>query len=162
MIYKMKDTAHYREGFDREAGAGRLAAILERDGRLETAAIIADGIQPESPLHPQFTMNADEALQSLWVIEARYLQRSFIVVKTLESGEKREYRAVTPVYTRADADTRRFVSTIDAMADPEYRAQILHRALVDLLSLRRKYADLQELATVFQAIDKVAKVIRAA
>lgn len=156
MIYKMKDAARFRPGFDRDAGAARLAQLLERDGSLEIEAIIQDGVLPDSPLHPQFTMDPDEALRATWEREAAYLQRSFVVVIDT-GGAPREVRAVVPVFTRLDADNRRYIPTVVALSDADYRSQVLQQALTDLLALRRKYADLEELARIFKAIDATAK-----
>ena len=41
------------------------------------------------------------------------------------------------------------------MLDPEARAELLQRALGELLAARRKYHHLQELAIVFRELDKV-------
>jgi hypothetical protein len=161
MVYNFKAGAHFKAGFDREAGATRLATILERDGQLELPAIIADGLEPSSPLHTEFEITPEEAVQAFHEKAADYLRRQFVVIVTDEdTKERREFRAVVPVFTVKDADHRSYVSMITAMSDEEQREQILWSALQELIAIRRKYRDLRELERVFSAIDATAKKIR--
>lgn len=165
MVYDFKQAARFRSGFDRKAGAARLGQLLERDGYLSTDAIIADGLQKDSPLYPQFDIEPAEALQYVREQEARYLQRVFVSVEIVKDGdgETREVRAVVPVYTREHPDERRYISTYEALTDEDYRDQVLARALGEAIAFRRKYAELQELARIFKAIDALAaKVEKAA
>lgn len=160
MVYDFKTGAHFRAGFDKKAGAFRLASILERDGSLELPAIIEDGLDPGSPLHPEFVVSPDEAVAAFHERTADYLRRQFIVIQTNDAGERREFRAVVPVYTAKDADRRSYVSLITAMSDEDLREQILWAALKDLIAIRQKYRDLRELERVFTAIDATAKKFR--
>lgn len=161
MTFKFKDAARFRPGFNREAGAARLAQLLERDGALEVDAIVDDGLKEESPLHPQFAFGAEEALQEAYRREAEYLRRTFVTVIVTPSGEEREIRAVMAVYEQPDDEGRRFISAVRALGDDEYRHQVLETALSELIALRRKYAELEELARVFAAIDRAAKKLAA-
>ena len=161
MIFKFKDAARFRPGFNREAAAARLAQILERDGALEVDAIVDDGLREDSPLHPQFAFSADEALQDAYRREAEYLRRTFVTVIVTPAGDQREVRAVLPVLVQPDDEGRRFISSVRALSDDEYRHQILETALAELVALRRKYAELEELARVFAAIDRAAKRLAA-
>jgi hypothetical protein len=154
-VYRFKSAAHFRQGFDQAAAAVRLGELQERDGGLSIEAIIEEGLRPESPLHPQFSYSSEEALDVVWRTEAQYLRRTFVAVTLMSDGTEREIRAVVPIYDR-DSEERRFITTSIALSDPEYREQVLDQALRDLIALRRKYADLQELARVFAAVDKVA------
>lgn len=155
MVYQFKKAAHFKAGFDRGAAALRLASILERDGYLDTEAIIEDGTNPSSPLFPQFDISPDEAQQQAWERAAEYLRIQFVVIE-VTGDTAREVRAVFPVFTRESPDERRYIPTFDALGDDDYRQQVLDQALRDLISLRRKYADLKELARIFAAIDKTA------
>lgn len=159
MVFRFKSAAHFRAGFNREAGAARLAQLLERDGSLERDAIIADGLQPESPLHPQFDIAPDEALRAAYEREADYLRRNFVTIVKTEGGEPREIRAVVPVRApdAEEDEPRRYVATVFALADPFYRPQVLDQALAEFVALRRKYADLKELSRIHTAIDKMAE-----
>lgn len=48
---------------------------------------------------------------------------------------------------------RAYIHMIDAMSDSRLRAQILARGKQEFSSLRRRYAEYQEFAAIFQAID---------
>lgn len=54
--------------------------------------------------------------------------------------------------THKDTGERVYTGTVDAMNDPEYRAQILQTAIAELNRLRSKYNALSELAQVWDAI----------
>lgn len=162
MVFKFKDAAHFRPDFDKQAGAARLAAMLERDGSLSTAALIKDGQDKRSPLYPQFTHDPAEALRRVWTAEADYLRRAFVTVVPDEKGIAREVRAVVPVYATEDAEERIYVSTVEAMSNEDYRKQVLQDAIDDFIVLRRKWADLEELVGIFRSIDRTAKNLRAA
>ena len=53
----------------------------------------------------------------------------------------------------ASGATRAYIHMIDAMSDSRLRAQILARGKQEFSSLRRRYAEYQEFAAIFQAID---------
>lgn len=152
--YRFHEAAHFRAGFNREAGAARLAELLRRDGELTTEAIITEGLKPKSPLHPQFDIDPDTLLAEAYEHEAQYLRRVFYVY---EPETNREVRATVAVYTRETPEEQSFISTFAALSDEEYRDQVLTQALNEFLALRRKWSDLQEFARIFKAIDSTAK-----
>lgn len=157
MVYSFKEAAHFRAGFNRDAAAARLGSLLERDGYLSNEAIIEDGLREDSPLHPQFSFTADEALAEVHERQAEYLKRTFVtIIREDDDEEAREIRAVVPVYTREHPEERRYIATVEALSDAEYREQVLSQALSEMLALRRKYTDIQEFARIFKAIDAVA------
>jgi hypothetical protein len=155
--YGFKSRAIFPPAFDREAGAQRLASLLEREGDLSIESILRDARRKESPLRSAFTWDAGDALSKVQEQEADYLRRQFVVV-TIERDEVREMRAVVPVIVHDDPDgPRRYIPTMDALSDEAYREQVLRQALKELQALRRKYAELQELAAIFRAIDRASK-----
>lgn len=154
-VYAFKAAAHFPEGFDREAAARRLGELLEAHGDLSTDAIIAEAKPKRSVLHSAFTWDPSVALDKLHEAEAAYLRRTFIVIREQEAGPPREYRAVLSV--KDDNGERRSVATEQALRDPDYRGQVLAQCLRELVAIRRKYSDLEELARVFDAIDKAAR-----
>lgn len=45
------------------------------------------------------------------------------------------------------------------MGDPELRAEVVRQALRELAAIKRKYAELTELADIFSAIDSTMKMV---
>lgn len=99
------------------------------------------------------TWDVEEAAFKHWCEEIRGVVRSIEVIREEAGNEPvrqyhvdRSYRRDTPsAYTSLD----------DQMKDPELRAQLIQRALGELLAVRRKYHALQELAVVFRGIEEL-------
>jgi len=163
MVYRFKDGAHLPKGLQPQEVGERLASIREGDGAGFTPeSVLADAASEASPLHPAFTWDDAQAAAERRLEQAGHLIRSTIYVhRDEETGEEREVRAFFPVIVRGVQESR-YLPIYAAMSDDDYRQQVLERGLGDLLALRRKYQDIQEFARIFAAIDKVAKVIRAA
>jgi hypothetical protein len=70
--------------------------------------------------------------------------RAFVVIETED---------VKPATGRP---VKVYSSKEDALVDPAMRSQLLDRALRELKSWRREYANLKELTDIFNVIDKVA------
>jgi hypothetical protein len=154
MVYKFKPAARFREGFDEDAGANHLGALLEKHGRITREIVRDDALQESSPLYPALTHDATEALRIVNLNEADYLIRQWITVR-IEDGAAREVRAVVPVFVDRDDEKRQYVATMDALSNEEWRKQVIENALREFLNLRRKWADLSELARIFEAIDQL-------
>lgn len=148
-----KDGARFRSGFDREAGAMRLKALLDRHGNLDVDVVIKDAKRETSPLHPAFIWEADEALLHSHVITAQKLLTNFVTVTIAEDGRRDEFRAAVPVRILEDDEKRVYVSRDEAMSNVDYRGQVLTQAKNELFAFQRKYASLKELASIFAAID---------
>jgi len=163
MVYRFKDAAHLPKGLRPQDVGERLASIRESEGvGFTPESVLADAVSEASPLHPAFTWDDAQAAAERRLEQAAYLIRSVTIVYRDEArDEEREVRAFFPVTVR-DAEEGRYLPIYTAMSDDDYRRQVLERGLGDLLALRRKYQDIQEFARIFAAIDKVAKVIRAA
>ena len=52
-----------------------------------------------------------------------------------------------------------YVRTMDALADPLLRRQVLERALKELEAWQRRYSELEELAQLFQAVQAVRQQV---
>ena len=76
-----------------------------------------------------------------------------VIMEDSATGEERTVRAF--VNFRDDSGTPD-TSLYAAMSDKEIRAQILVRAKAEFDSWHKRYQDLEELALVFAAMDKVA------
>lgn len=157
MIYKPRTGAHLPAGVDYQSIGETIARLREDAGGGFTPALVVEEARAEdSPLHRAgFTWDAEAGYQKNLENEARYLIRSIVVVYEDESRVQHEARAFVSV-TERETEEDRYMSFVTAMADEEYRAQIVARALDEAMSWRRKYEDVKEFARIFAAIDRTA------
>lgn len=134
-------------------------------GSVDPEILVEKARSKNNPLHPEIFDKAESD-----AAEAYYLRRAGEVLRaiqvTVKEGPAEPVRAFTPVIMDSAPDASEeeedcpsskmeWVSLEDAMKDPLKRKQVLARALAELQSLRKKYANLKELAGVWEAVDKV-------
>lgn len=161
MIYKRSPYAHaLPDRLDYQVVGERLEHLRETLGAGFAPSRVVEDARPEdSPLHEAgFTWDATEAHQKLLEQEAAYLVRNVISIDTGPDGVERTTRAFVSIVER-ESQERRYLPIVTALSDDEYREQILHTALKEALSWRRKYDELREFARIFEAIDRTAKRI---
>lgn len=128
----------------------RIEIIKTKNGGFVSAEmLVKEAKKKTSPLHGCFTWDDKKAGTLRRLDEARYLLRTITV--EVETDDE-------PVITRA------FVSVTDdpiyttiesAMADVDMRESLLDQAKRELKSFKVKYAQLKELAVIFEAIDSI-------
>jgi hypothetical protein len=154
MIYK------FREGHSAPVPAqvvGERLAELEAADCLNPAALVDDARPEDSPLHPAFEWDDDEAAERYREDQARSLIRSVFVVP--QDGVADTRQAVAFVSVGSPRTGARYVTTSRAMSDADMRASVLADALAAMNGLQVRYGHLNELAEVFTALAKVpAKV----
>ena len=64
-------------------------------------------------------------------------------------------RAFVPVLTEEE-QPKKYITIDEAMADDDFRQQIIQQALKELIAFKTKYGHLKELSEVFTAIDKLS------
>lgn len=102
----------------------------------------------DAPLHNEFEWNDSVAAEAYRETQARHIINCIEIVRE----EKEPVRAFFSI-SRAEPEYRH----IDAiMKEEDKRQALLNMALAELLSFKKKYAQLEELAAVFTAIDEVA------
>lgn len=156
MVYQWKRGA--RVSIDAQVAGERLDAIREANGgALTPAAVVSDARAATSPLHPAFEWNDAAAADKYRETQAAYLIRSVVVVvRETEEKPPSEVRAfVSVVQHENDDDERSYTHVEVAMRDPSMRAQLLARAYAELQSWRKRYADLEEFASVYSMIDEM-------
>lgn len=155
-VYRWKNGSRVKASAQ---AAGEACEALERAGNLTPAALV-DASRPEdAPLHGCFEWNDAKAAERYRESQAAYIIRSveveivgsceptraFVSVEVV--GEESEYRRVEErEYRRVEA----------VLSDPSSRGELLRMARRDMEAFRRKYADLEELAAVFAAMDEAA------
>jgi hypothetical protein len=147
MIYNFKSASRFDKTLDPQAVGERLANLPA----LTPANVVEDARPEDAPTHAAFTWDDAAAAAKCRLEEARYLIR---MVVTVTPDSDAEERAFVPV-TIHDTDDQEYVPLNIAMNDADYRAQVLHRALNELLALKRKYQELYELAQVFAEVDSL-------
>jgi len=131
-----------------------------------TPQAVIRAAEPEfSPLHQDITWDNTEAAEKYREEQARLILRALVVcykndddtysppirytVKvTRESDEKEE------TYESVALKKHVYIPLREAMSDPDNRYRVMHKALTDFMSLRKKYADYEEFARIFEAIDQ--------
>ena len=106
-----------------------------------------------SVLHDQFEWDDSEAAQKFRLWQARQLIRV-----TVEYIGPKDEQVPTRVFVSLTTDRAEsgYRATAAVMSNVEYRAQLLTDALDEMKRFQKKYADLKELAEVFDAMRKVS------
>ena len=154
MIYSWK----YQQRISAEIAGKRFKELEAEHGEITPRIVLNDARDEKAVLHPCFEWDDSKAAEAYRLNQASLMIRALVV--TVEKTE-------TPTPTRAyvnvssmDEKQGRFISVQTALSDEELRAAVLTRAVMELSQFRRKYEDLQELADVFAAVDKVVKRTR--
>lgn len=141
-----------RIGIDAQAAGKELAQIERKEGGLSPEAVVERARSDNSALHGHFEWDDAAAAEQHRLSQAGELIRAIVVdVSRSNTEPAKPTRAFVSVERE---DSRAYVSTVTAMSDAALRKQVLERAWNELLAVRRKYADLRELAAVFQVIDR--------
>lgn len=152
MVYAWKPTA--RVQLDAEQ-CGAVFETLEQTNELTPARVVEAAKPKSSPLHDGFEWNDKVAASEHRMQQARYLLRSIVIVRDdAPSTDDTPLRAFVTI-TEDDADAKPhtvFCSLEAALSDPVKRQQVLARALKELNAWQRRYAALDEFASVIAAI----------
>jgi len=143
------------KGVSAQVAGDTLTKIKKKNkGALTPEKVVEESRNKDAPLHDCFIWNNTEAANLYREERARHLIRSVqVVIEDYDEGESVPVRAF--VHVEGD-DSPRYVSTKDALSDPELRQEVLERAMNDLRSWRERYKELNELADIFMAMDTVA------
>lgn len=133
--------------------AAELAKLSSRRGFLTPRQVVTAAKDPRSPLHACFTWDDSKAAHAHRLWQAREL---IAHVEFAPTPDRAPFRAYVHIRNEGENDGR-YVSTIDALADPETRKAVVQRARGDLDRVRERYEQLTELASVWRAIRKAAE-----
>ena len=151
------------KGVDAKAAHQALERIREvNDGELEPAVVVAR-VQAanRNVLRGLFEWDNKTASTEYRLAQARSLLRAIHVV--YEDAPKVQTRAYElTVEPQKEAKPRKLYRTAeDVLNDPDARAELLKRAMGELVSFQRRFRSLQELAIVFRSIDEALTSIEA-
>lgn len=153
MVYGWR--AHYPTNkMDAQQAGETLEDIRKQHGGI-TADLVVKAAEPEhSPIHHGFEWDDAEAAIEYRKEQARDLIASVVVRR--EETKQEPIRAFV-IVTIDGADL--YTSTYAAMSDETLRRQVLARAFRELDQWRKRYAELEELAQVFVAIEREREAV---
>jgi len=133
--------------------------VKSKDGRVLPEDVISAAKPVRSTLHPLFEWDDTKAAAEHRKTQARLVLRSFTVIRSeAPKYPSRSLEVVRESVTGKDGETRVrnvYRTMEEIMADPDKRDELLTMALRELVSVQRKFRQLQELAIVFREIDTV-------
>lgn len=138
-----------------------LAHIREEHGTLRAEDVVEFARDETTALHGEFEWDDSEAAHQYRLDQARRIIR--VNVQILPVGGR---DIVVPVYVSLVQDRNQagggYRRLVDVMSDEELRAQLLQQAMKDFERVGLRYRALQELAPVFEALERVSRAIRPA
>jgi hypothetical protein len=150
MIYQWKDGAHV--SIDAQAAGEEMERIrVRQNGRLDQESVLAAARKPKSPLHPHFEWDDGKAAEAYRINQAGELIRWITVTVEKPNGGEVPVRAFVNVKREED---RSYTSIQHALSDEDLRAQVVAQAWAELEAWRKRYAELQEFATLFATIEQ--------
>ena len=122
----------------------------EHGGMLAPAHIVNYARNKKTALHSQFEWRDSKAGESYRLWQARKIVATYVIISEADHEPIRTY-----VSLREDRAEGGYRTLVSVLSDEEQRAALFSDAMRDLLYWKRKYARLQELAPIFEAIHKL-------
>jgi len=151
MVYRWKDNSPHPK-VDAQVVGEHLEMLRSSHGGITARLVVDEAKAEDSPLHEAFQWDDSVAADEWRLQQARQVVNHIVVVMEKDGGEAPTITRAFVVVTQMNAET--YTSVAVAMADPGLRAQVVARALRELEAIRKKYAELEELAEVFRVIDQ--------
>jgi hypothetical protein len=124
----------------------------EHRGILRPATVVKEAEPEDSPLHGCFCWDDTKAAHEFRLEQARKLIRVVLFIEPNSNTEQQTYVSLS-TDRKLRGGGYRLLSHV--MTDKDKRMQLLADALAELNAFKLKYANLKELAGVFEAIRKV-------
>lgn len=153
ITYALRRNARLPKGITADLVGREVEAEQREHGVCSPRALVERERPEQAPLHECFEWNDARAAEEYRVDQARALVRSLVIIR----GETSAPAYVHVTITDADDDEERegYIDVLSAMRNPRQRQQVLMEALEQLNGMRQRYADFQELAPVWRAVDEV-------
>lgn len=121
-------------------------------GMLAPASVVEFARDPKTALHSQFTWDDTDAAEAWRLHEARNIIRVHVTVLHADSEPVRVFTSLRP-----DRESNSgYRLTVDVLSNDDLRAQMLADAKAELQATKRKYHNLQELSSVWDAIEQAS------
>lgn len=126
------------------------------DGILQAEDVVEFARDERTALHSEFEWDDSVAAHQHRLEQARKIIRLTVTVVDSPAGQQ-----TVRMYASCDSDRVKpgggYRSLVEVMNSEDLRDQLLHAALRDLRTVRRKYQQLRELQPIFRAIDRVSR-----
>lgn len=149
MIYEWKQGARVG-GLDAQKVGDRLQLISVQYGAITPTLVVKEAKKRTSPLHAGFEWDDRAAAVEYRLVQARSVIRSVVVQRDGSDGESRTVRAFVHIGEDSEYEEIDVVLSVAVK-----REALLLRAQLEMQMFQRKYEVLEELASVFSAIDEV-------
>lgn len=143
-----------------KAAQAELDQIRQKYGVVAPRMVLNFARDEDTELHDHFNWDDGDAAERYRLLQAGQLIRAYVVVRSEDQPpirglvsliQDRDYRA-----KEIGNGPRRHID--DVMDDEDMRANLLETALMELRAFKRKYASLQELSSVWNALEKVEAI----
>jgi hypothetical protein len=152
MIYQWKCMQYPVEA---QRAGEELERIKDKYSGITADAVVEESKPKEAVLHKCFLWDDKKAANEFRKQQARVLIDNVAVVvingNEIEKKEPVIIRAFTHVQNKSETGSK-YIPVGDAMADDEYRNQILERALGEFVSLKNRYNNLKEYSKGFEKL----------
>jgi len=157
--YNFSAGAVLPRGTDPQVVGNRLDYLCKKSGlgrlsELSPKLVVEDARSLQSPLHKVFEAKGlwddKRAAEQARLEFAGYLVRHIYVEVIAHSGERRIQRAFVSVPSKQDKG-RVYTPFATAISDEEWREYMLESAKSDFTTFKNKYANLKELAVLWDA-----------
>jgi hypothetical protein len=144
--YSWRPGLHYR--IPAEVAKQCIDQIRSQEGKVTPGRLVDAAADAEHPLHPEFDWDNDSAARKFRLQQARKLITAIVV-----EYDRQPDRSYPQFINIRHGQERGYIAVTTALEVPEARQEILEQAKSYLQSFRRRYQNLQELASVVSAID---------
>lgn len=158
MVYKYDWKVNLYPSVAAEAAGKHIESLQEEQGTVTCENLLDSARPDESVIHPCYEWDDSIAAEKYRLGQSKNILSNLVRVEVTEeeSAEPKVTRAFVNVVEPSGINEHgKYVRIETAMSDGEMRSIVLRRALNELAMFRKKYADLSELARVFDAIREV-------
>ena len=141
--------------------SNEIAAELDRIAEANGGILIPEDVvesarNPKSILHGEFDWDNNKAAEQWRLQQARQLIRLSVI--TIGDVKTRRFFSLK---VHRQSEDHGYRSTLVILADEELKHQLVSDALADMNRFQTKYAAIQELVTVFEAMQKAQVKLKA-
>ena len=144
MVFELKPGSRLKSS---AAVIGAECERLEREGRLTAKELVRESRPEDAPLHNEFEWN-DGVAGELW----REHQARNIINSVVVRNEKKEPMRY---FFNIEVKEQEYYSVETILKSEDKRAALLKTALRELEAFKTKYAQIEELLSVIEAIDNL-------
>jgi hypothetical protein len=155
MVYSFKGASQLPKSLNAQSIGEELERVREESGEGFSPRAVVEAARDEgSALHPAvFDCTEAEAAEKHWEERASYIVRMIVVTYEDDANVPKRTNAFVSVIEHETLEPR-YLPVFVALADEDYRQQMVEQALGVFVQARHKYAEYKEFARVFAAIDE--------